>query len=513
MTPWLIAILVISAIDHPSLDGHPPHIRDALSQARQAFLNEPKGSASAVAELAMVYQANNFPAPARQGFEEAIKLSPQDARWRYYLGMLAMQQGRFADAEDAFEDSLELNPDYQPARLRRAAAQLEQGDSRAAQRSLEALLKDRPNMAAAHAMAGKIALNAREFDRAINHLSRALEIQPLANALANPLAMAYRGNGDKEQAAQWLQRRGEREVALGDPLMQRLLSHSRSFNYFLSLGIDAAESGDLATGVDYLNKARGIAPDNPNVLLTLARMLEAQGQLEGAIEAADQALEADPAYALAMEQRGVLAEMQGDTQAAVGWYENALKADPSLPHARLLLANYLMRDDRYEKAIEHLDVLHEAQPFNNVVALRLAVSLVEAERCAEAATLLDRQLRSQPDASLGLTFIRIVATCDPSQPDYKPLALNTARQLYGEDAGIDVTTALAMIEFSMGNQENALGYQQQALFAAVRDGLPSAQQQNIQTVLATYRNKEMLSRPWPVNHPITSPATVKPGDR
>ncbi|MFK7956619.1 MAG: tetratricopeptide repeat protein [Lysobacterales bacterium] len=513
MTPLLIALLVFSTIDHPSLEGHPSHIRDALTDARNAFLNEPPGSATALAELAMVYQANNFPAAARQGFEEAAKLSPQDARWHYYLGLLAMQQGRFSEAQQAFEDSLTLNPDYQPARLRRAAAQLEQGDTGAAKASLTDLLEDRPNMAAAQAMAGKIALGSGNFEAAIGHFTRALELQPMASALANPLAMAYRGNGDKEQAARWLQRRGEREVALEDPLLQRLMSHSRSFNYFLSLGIEAAESGDIAAGIGFLNTARDIAPDNPNVLLTLARMLESQGELASGVEAVEQALRAAPDYALAMEQRGVLAEMQGAMEAAVGWYQKALSGDSTLYDARLLLANHLMRSGRHASAIEHLEMLHAAQPFQNIITLRLAVSLVEANRCGDAARLLDRRLRSQPEASLGLTFVRVVATCDTGQSGDKPLALNTARQLYAGDSGLEVTTALAMIEFATGSREAALGYQQQALFAAVRDGLPKAQQQTIQSVLAQYQDQKMPRRPWPDGHPITAPEPARPGDR
>ncbi len=508
-----IALLLLGAIDHPSLDEHPEHIRKALTEARNVYLNESPDSASAVAELAMVYQANNFFEPARQAFEEAEDRSSKDARWPYYLGLLAMQQGRFNDAQRALTRSLALNPSYLPARVRLAQAQQELGKTKAARKSLATLVEEHPDLAPAHAMLGRLALAEGQFELAITHLGQALALQPDASALATPLAMAHRGAGDQQQAAFWLARRGNRDIALVDPLNQRMMAKSRSYNYFLTLGIEAADSGDLDQGLVYLNSARQIAPENPNVLVTLARMLEAKGDLTAAVEAADQALAKDPDYPLAQEQRGVLAEMLGDQAQAVQWYRQALQGDESLFHARLLLANYLMRTAAYDESAQQLKLLRQLRPADNTVVQRLAVSLVESGRCADAARELDQQLRTQPDQSLGLVFVRVVASCDTGVQQDQALALNAARQFYARQPDVDVTSALAMIELAAGNQQAAIQYQQQAIFTALRDGLDASELTVLSDSLKAIEAGQRPSRPWPKGHQISVPAPAEAGDR
>ncbi len=513
MIPLAILLAILSSVDHPEPADHPPHMRELLTQARERFEASPPDSASAYGELGMIYQANDFLKAARQAFEKARELAPADARWPYYLGIQAAREGRFAEAEAAFSESLAANPDYAPARVRLARSHVAQGDSRRARKILEEVTAANPGLAAAHAELGQLLLADRDFDAAVRSLEQALSLQPAASALKTPLAMAYRASGNADRAAELLDQRGTRDVVLLDPLNERLMSNSRSFNYYMSLGVAVAEAGDLAQGIRYLQIARDIAPDNPNVQVTLARLLEIDGQLAPAMQAADAALSARPDYALALEQRGVLLEMMGDSLAAAPLYERALALDPELGDARLLLANELMRQGKFAEAAGQLELLVGLRPADPIVALRLAVSRAEAGDCAEAAQLLDQRLRSNPRADLLLVLARIVAGCEGSPQALTKPVLGALRQLYARQADLEITSTLAMMEMASGSDTAAVEYQQEALFLALRDGLPDSDVAKLRELLEQYRSGEAPQRPWPAGHPVTAPPVARPGDR
>lgn len=515
-----VQLLVLTAgiaIDHPSPDGRPSHIQQLLTQARTQFENAPADSPSALGALGMVYQANNFNNAARQAFTRATELSPGDARWTYYLGMLAAAEGQFREAQEAFQASLDANPDYLPARVRLARVLVDQGQRDQARAMLHSVLKKNPQLAAAHADLGQLLLTAGQWPAAIDHLQQALQLQPEAVSLNTSLGMAYRGAGQRQLARETLALTGPREVRLDDPLNERLMLQSRSFNYFLSLGISAADGGDLAGGIGYLQTARDIAPDNPQVLVTLARMLEVAGELQAATEAADHALQAEPQYALALEQRGVLEEMQGRSEAAAGYYAQALDHNPDLTDARGLLANHLLRQGDFEQALVHLRQLYQGQAGNMNRLLQLAFALYEANQCAAAASLLDTQLRQQFAPDLLLVFGRITATCDDADPQLLTLALNSLRRFTAQDgdtqSGFPMKVSLAMVEMAAGFADTAIEVQQALLFAGVRDGLSDVAMQGLKDNLAAYQAGRRAQRPWSQQHPLIYPPLLTPGDR
>lgn len=510
-------IVLLSAallvVEHPRLAEHPPHIQEALNEARNAFLNAPPDSGSAFGELGMVYHANGFAKPAGQAYDEALRLAPADARWPYYRGLLAFENGDFESARQHWELSLEINPEYGPAKVRLAQARLALNDTRAARRLISEAIEEFPRLAAAHAALGQLEHREGKHKRAVEHLTQALTLQPSALALYNPLGLSYRALGQVDEARSALANAGTREVVLDDPLNRSLRSRSRSFSYFLTLGIQAAEANDLAQGITYLGKARDAAPDNVNVLVTLARVLEADGQVAPAVEAVDAALAVDGNSALALEQRAVLYEMQDNTVAAKASYERALAADPSLYDARRFLARAHMRDGLYADAAAELGRLRASFPLDGMVALQLAVSQYEGGDCVLAANTLQERLRQQPEPGALLAYIRVVASCEAAGEKHQQQALGSARQYYGVEPGLHATTSLAMIEMAAGNGEEAIAYQQQAIFSGLRDQIAAAELEALRETLARYEQGERPDRPWARDHSIARPAALQPGDR
>lgn len=79
---------------------------------------------------------------ARTLFEQALGLHPgAEANYIVHenLGRIAMARGRYKEADEHLTQSLKTAPDYRPARLARAAARLEAGRPREALEDIEAL--------------------------------------------------------------------------------------------------------------------------------------------------------------------------------------------------------------------------------------------------------------------------------------------------------------------------------------------------------------------------------------
>lgn len=60
------------------------------------------------------YRAENY-ARAEQYFREAIRLNPDNCRYRYYLAITLVQQGKIFEAERHYKKVIELSPDSEAA--------------------------------------------------------------------------------------------------------------------------------------------------------------------------------------------------------------------------------------------------------------------------------------------------------------------------------------------------------------------------------------------------------------
>ena len=60
----------------------------------------------------------------------------------------------------------------------------------------------------------------QQYAQAIKYLEAALALEPQASRIHYPLAMAYRGLGDRRNAEAHLRQRGDVEVPSADPLLE-----------------------------------------------------------------------------------------------------------------------------------------------------------------------------------------------------------------------------------------------------------------------------------------------------
>lgn len=101
-------------------------------------------------------------------FKSELKLSPEDGACEFQLGQIAQVQGNTAAAKPHFERAVQLSPTF-----------------------VQALIA-----------LGKLKSQAKQYDQAINLLSRAAELQPANESAHYALLTAYRDSGQMDKAKQ-----------------------------------------------------------------------------------------------------------------------------------------------------------------------------------------------------------------------------------------------------------------------------------------------------------------------
>lgn len=116
------------------------------------------------------------------------------------LGMVAVHDGKFADAMPLFQKAVEINPRYEIAQNNLGNSYLQKGDADEAIVHYEAALKLDPNLGNVQGNLGIALVQKRRVDEAIPHFQRALELDPTDAEAGTSLGLAYVQKGRLEEA-------------------------------------------------------------------------------------------------------------------------------------------------------------------------------------------------------------------------------------------------------------------------------------------------------------------------
>src|SRR5262249_29350411 len=159
-----------------------------------------------------------------------------------------------------------------------------------------------------------------------------------ANYVHYPLAMAYRGLGDSQEAQAHLRKQGPGAPHIRDPLAEELESLQAGKTASLLQGYQAMIDGHIAEGIELFRKSVAMAPDDPVARTYLATALARAGDSQGAIREFAQALRIAPQDAEANYGLGVVLTDLGEYRKATEHLEAAIKSDPQYREAHFQLA-------------------------------------------------------------------------------------------------------------------------------------------------------------------------------
>ena len=464
-------------VDPVERETMPEPVLEAIDAARAAVdasAGRPAGErAAAFGRLGDVLSAHGFATPARQAYLNARTLAPSVPDWHYLLGIGAIDAGRLDDAVDHFSTAIELNPFDAVALIRRGQVRLDQGRVEQAAPDFERALTLVPEAPATLAGMGRVALHRGEYRQAAVYFERALAISPEATRLHQPLAMAYRGLGELERAREHLGRVGEGIEPVDDPLLQRVQSQSRSPQFFLEMALARAAVDDLDGARRLLITALQLDRNDALVIENYGEVAARQGDLNEAVVAFERLAELQPSAARPLFLLGQVEELRQRPEQAGQAYREALQREPAHVPAREALgfvhlgaADFAGAEALFSELAERPQ--HQGQ---SRFAYWAALSILGGGDCARGHAALEALRQEFPtDAEVLLALARVRASCAAPNADELAEALDWAETIYQLVPSTEHAASLAMVYAALGQFDDAVDLQAQAMFEALKQG-------------------------------------------
>ena len=390
-------------VPHPVLDDMEPLVAGELATRRSELdaLLEKSGEpetakGEALGRMGQLYQAHRLLEVAEDCYREAQVRDSESFAWPYYWGVLAARRGDLEVAATALQRAVELAPQDVPAKIRLADLELDRGNTETAHALYDEVRLLDPSLAAAEYGLGRVAAENRDFDKAIEHYSRALAAQPGASVIHYHLGQAYRQLGQIDQARIHLSRSGQMRVAMPDPLMQELTTLMMGASPHLTRGNAALREGRFTAGAAEYRRAVGADPDNFRARQSLASVLLRLGDLESAVEHFEAAVQLAPENARAQSDLGVVLAEVGEDERAIQHLRLAVELEPALVKAQFNLANALARRGSYDEAVNTYRQLLEIDSSHLEARSRLGTALAQAGRLEEGTVELRQVVERDP---------------------------------------------------------------------------------------------------------------------
>jgi tetratricopeptide (TPR) repeat protein len=516
---WILACLIawagvlaaeVRPVDLPDLSEFPDSVRQIIEESRDSVEQTVATAGTALQSQAWgqygeVLQAHGLDQPARQAYLNAHHLDPVRLDWIYLIGTVDISEGRLAEGIEWLDRVLAADSTDSPALIRRGRAHLELGQAARADEDFNRALLLNPDSPAALAGAGRVALEQGRFDDAERLLSRALDLSPAANALYQPLGMALRGQGNADAARSALAQAGEVDPPFPDPLIERVRERSRSPQFYLELALAQAESGELGAAQQLLATALSLAPNDELIIENygdVSARLGAFGEARAAFEALAEMRPDDPAVVFRLAQ---VNELGGALDAAERGYRRVITLNPGFGGAQEALAFITLARRDFEAAAREFARLADVAPADDAARLRYWQALAElgAGQCALGGARLEGLHRgaSNADPEVMAAIARVRSSCGSADRAAIEEAFTWAETIYQQTPNLETAATLAMVYAALGQFDDAVDLQAQAMFEALKTGSLDARS-DLSNDMARYREQLTAERPFDRQHPI-----------
>ena len=464
-----LALALGSPASLPDLSGLEPAVAAQIAEMRT--LGSP-------GDLGQVYLAYGFNDAAADALRAAAALAPGDPRWPYLLGAADQAAGRLEDAAAAFTRALEMSPGAAAGWVHLGEIRLLQGRPEEAEAALRKAAAVPATNAAARSLLGQAALARRDFRSAVEHLEAALAAVPAANRLHYPLALAYRGLGDRARAEEHLARAGQVGLKAPDPLLDGVADLRLGERVALMRGRVAAQAGRYADAAQEFRKALAARPESVEARVNLGSVLASAGDREGAAEQLREALRLDPSNVTAHFNLGSLLAGSAPAEAR-SHLEAVVAVRPEDAEARRLLAQALRDGGHLPEALEQYGQAVALAPGDETARLGAAETLVRLGRYAEARRRLENDLRQMPTSGLlSHALARLLAACPDRSVRDGARALALAEAVWQAQPTADHARTVALALAELGRCREAADWRRTALGQARQPGEPDSEVEN-----------------------------------
>jgi len=496
---------VLAPVTLPDLSRVAPSVKEQMEQA-YAGLTASTGRAgtpsadvaTAYGEMGKLFLATEFGQAAELCFQHAASLAPADRRWPYYLGHVYKARGETAKSTAAFERARELGPDDLPTLVWLGESYLAEDRLDSASSAFDRARALDASSASAMLGQGRVALARRSYVEAARQLEEALKQQRTGGEIHYALALAYRGLGEAAKAEGHMAQRGAGSLAVQDPLMDEVRRLLTSTNTYESRGIAALEAGDHHAAAAQFRKGLELAPDDAPLHHRLGTALVLSGDVDGGRRAFEKAVQLAPDLARAHYSLAVLLASTGQIRQAADRLTTAVRHDPSYVEARLLLGDISRHMGRSKDALQQYEAVMNLDPRVAEAQLGHALALADLGQFAKAADGLLQASQTHPDrADVMQALARVRAAAPDAAVRNGAEALAIVQRLVGRGpAGPDVAEAAAMAHAEVGDYEQAVTWQRQAMEAAQRAGRGDDVLREMRVNLDLFQRGQPCRTPW-----------------
>ena len=241
----------------------------AKSYYRSASRQDPS-STEILLRLGIAHLQSNEITDAIRVLNQACKTDPEDPKPRFVLGVLYTDQGRLEEASQQYSQVLTQDPKNLGALSQLADLYLLQEKLQEALAVYEQLLRERPDSAVAHFNIGVLYAKAEKWTDAIEHLSKAIDIDPGFLEARLGLAVSLELNGELQRAKEQFL-----EALRQEPVNTQLIHYLAQISYRL---------GDLEESARWLTRYLSYQPREPEAHMELATIRIDQGRWQEAAE-------------------------------------------------------------------------------------------------------------------------------------------------------------------------------------------------------------------------------------
>jgi len=479
-------------------------------QSLQAALERqapPSELATAFGEMGKLFMAAEYYDAADTCLRNARQLAPNDMRWPYLLGHVYRYRSDPAKAAPFFEEALTHAPQDVPSLVWLAEMNLAQNRHAAAEDPLEKAQALDPSNGAVLYGLGRVALEKQDYAQAAKYLEAALAIRPDANRLRYPLALAYRGLGNRDKAEEHVRLRGEVELRPVDPLLGEVSGLLQNAAAFEARGSQALGARQWAEAVTNLQKAVELAPGNAFSRLNLGTALYMQGHADAALEQYREAIRLSPTLARAHFAIGVLMESRGQEGEAIKAWQTAITSDARYIEPRFSLANALRRGGRVKESLSQYAEVLRLDPTVSQASFGYAMGLVRLGRYQEASARFETAMKAFPDQpGFAHAQARLLAAAPDDRVRNGARALSIMNELLKTQQTLTMAETMAMTFAELGRFDEAIQWQRDAIRAASeskRDDLVQKLSQN----LRLYQSGQPCRVPWTSDDPVHRPTS------
>lgn len=337
-------------------------------------------------------QQGNWQA-ARDLAENALKSNPELANAEMLLGLVAMAQSRFPDAEKRFRRVTEIQPQNFQAHAYVGTACLQQRRFDDAEKSFRQVLALNEGNPTAHYNLGLIALEQDKPAEALPHLQAVTRASPDNIQALLALLDAQLRLRDQSSALQSANRL-QSLIPLTDPLL-------------LQVAGLLATHGEYSEAVAIFEKVKPVAPKSYDLHFNLALAYLRSGRLDEAAATATSLVPIAPPEqsAEAYSLLGTIEAQRNRPAEAATALKKAAELQPGNEEYRFDYANILLQSNEVEQSIAVYNAAAEDFPKSWRILTGLGGALYVAGRYDDAATALLQAIQIQPASSVTLDLL------------------------------------------------------------------------------------------------------------